>query len=88
KDRKAAEKLLDDLNRSCLIKSRRDNGKKGYPILNLANSAFSRVTQHPEANRWLRYYSTTRTAIFALHDQDMRLPGARFRWLKGLDRTL
>ncbi len=87
-DRKAAEKLLDDLNRSCLAKRRRDNGKKGYPILSLANSAFNRVTQHSEAQHWLRHYSTTRTAIFALHDQDLRLPGARFRWLKGLDRAL
>ncbi|WP_203448981.1 MULTISPECIES: conjugal transfer protein TrbA [Photorhabdus] len=87
-DRKSAEKLLDDLNRSCLIKSRRDNGKKGYPVLSLANSSFNRVAQHPEAKRWLRHYSTTRTALFALHDQDLRLPGARFRWLKGLDRIL
>jgi intracellular multiplication protein IcmP len=88
KDRKAAEGLLDELNRSCLIKSRRDKGQKGYPVLRLANSAFNRVIQSPEAQAWINHYSTTRTALFALHDQELRLPGARFRWLKGLDRTL
>ncbi len=87
-DRKAAEKLLDDLNRSCLIKSRRDKAKIGYPVLRLANGAFHRVSQQAKATLWLRRYSTTRTALSALHDQDLRLPGARFRWLKGLDRTL
>jgi intracellular multiplication protein IcmP len=88
KDRKGAEKLLDGLNRSCLIKSRRDRGKKGYPVLGLATKAFERVISTPEAKAWLGRHSTTRTAMFALHDQDLRLPGPRFRWLKGLDRTL
>nr|WP_241389597.1 conjugal transfer protein TrbA [Serratia proteamaculans]ULG17466.1 TrbA [Serratia proteamaculans] len=88
KDRKGAEKLLDSLNRSCLIKSRRDKGKKGYPILGLATNAFERVINTPEAKVWIGRHSTTRTALFALHDQDLRLPGPRFRWLKGLDRTL
>ncbi|WP_426575590.1 conjugal transfer protein TrbA (plasmid) [Xenorhabdus stockiae] len=87
-DRKSAQKLLDDLNRSCLIKSRRDKGKKGYPVLSLANNAFNQVSLLPEAKRWVRQHSTIRTALFALHNQDLRLPGAQFRWLKGLDRTL
>ncbi|MCW6572802.1 conjugal transfer protein TrbA (plasmid) [Yersinia ruckeri] len=87
-DRKGAQKLLDSLNRSCLIKSRRDKGQKGYPVLRLANDAFYKVANSPVAVRWLRHYSSTRTALSALHDRDLRLPGANFRWLKGLDRTL
>ncbi|WP_186370930.1 conjugal transfer protein TrbA [Yersinia bercovieri] len=87
-DRKGAQKLLDGLNRSCLIKSRRDKGQKGYPVLRLANDAFNKVANSPVAVRWLRHYSSTRTALSALHDRDLRLPGANFRWLKGLDRTL
>ncbi|MGP0955557.1 conjugal transfer protein TrbA [Serratia sp. CY68758] len=87
-DRKAAEALLDSLNRSCLIKSRRDKGQRGYPLLQLANKAFEKVTQTPAAQDWLHQHSTTRTALYALHNRDMRLPCARFRWLKGLDRPL
>ncbi|EBP9312973.1 conjugal transfer protein TrbA, partial [Salmonella enterica] len=37
---------------------------------------------------WVRRHSTTRTALSALHAQDLRLPAGLFRWLKGLDRTL
>ncbi|WP_181409086.1 conjugal transfer protein TrbA [Serratia sp. SRS-8-S-2018] len=87
-DRKAAEALLDSLNRSCLIKSRRDKGQMGYPVLQLASKAFEKVTQTPAAQDWLKHHSTTRTALYALHNLDMRLPCARFRWLKGLDRPL
>lgn len=88
KDRKSAEKLLDDLNRSCLVKSRRDKGEKGYPVLRLANKAFEQVITLPAAGTWMKQHGTTRSALSALHDRDLRLPGARFRWLKGLDRTL
>lgn len=87
-DRKAAEKLLDTLNRSCLVKKRQDGSKRGYPVLSLADRAFSRVSLTPEAQQWITRYSTTRSALSALHAQQLRLPGARFRWLKGLDRTL
>ncbi len=88
KDRKSAEKLLDDLNRSCLVKSRRDKGEKGYPVLRLANKTFEQVIASPAAGTWMKQHGTTRSALSALHDRDLRLPGARFRWLKGLDRTL
>ncbi|EOZ4488627.1 conjugal transfer protein TrbA, partial [Salmonella enterica subsp. diarizonae] len=37
---------------------------------------------------WIRRHSTTRTALSALHAQDLRLPAGQFRWLKGIDRTL
>ena len=87
-DRKAAEALLDSLNRSCLLRSRRDGGKFGYPVLGIASRAFTRVSQTPEARQWIARHSTTRTALSALHAQQLRLPGARFRWLKGIDRTL
>lgn len=87
-DRPAAEKLIDNLNRSCLIKSRRDGGQQGYPVLRLADAAFRRVSQSPKTQLWVKRHGTTRTALSALHAQDLRLPGARFRWLKGLDRTL
>ncbi|MGK2894458.1 secretion/conjugation apparatus DotM-related subunit [Klebsiella michiganensis] len=87
-DRKAAEALLDSLNRSCLLRSRRDGGKRGYPVLSVANRAFARVSKTPQARQWIARYSTTRTALSALHAQQLRLPGARFRWLKGIDRTL
>lgn len=36
----------------------------------------------------MRRHSTTRTALSALHAQDLRLPAGQFRWLKGIDRTL
>lgn len=87
-DRRAAETLLDSLNRSCLLKSRRDGGRRGYPVLSVATRAFARVSKTPEARQWIARYSTTRTALSALHAQQLRLPGARFRWLKGIDRTL
>ncbi|WP_436882967.1 secretion/conjugation apparatus DotM-related subunit [Enterobacter asburiae] len=87
-DRKAAEALLDSLNRSCLLRSRRDGGQRGYPVLSVASRAFARVSKTPQARQWIVRYSTTRTALSALHAQQLRLPGARFRWLKGLDRTL
>lgn len=87
-DRRAAEALLDSLNRSCLLRSRRDGGKRGYPVLSVASRAFARVSKTPQARQWIARYSTTRTALSALHAQQLRLPGARFRWLKGIDRTL
>ena len=42
----------------------------------------------PQAKAWIKHHSTTRTALSALHAQDLRLPAGQFRWLKGLDRTL
>ncbi|WP_202305893.1 secretion/conjugation apparatus DotM-related subunit [Dryocola clanedunensis] len=87
-NRKQAESLLDTLNRSCLFKSRKSKSRRGYPDLDRADTVFRKVLAHPEAAQWFSRYGTARTCLSALHDQDLRLPGARFRWLKGLDRPL
>lgn len=87
-DRKAAEKLLDDLNRSCRISSKRDRGKFTTPLWSIAASHFSRVTKHPEAKKWLSGHRYVRTGIVWLYAHDLRLPPPRWRWLKGVDRTL
>lgn len=81
--RKEAERLLDNLNRST-----RNRKTPGYPDLRLAARAFCLVARSPEALAWIQRYGYARTAIAALHNNDLHLPGARFRWLKGLDRTL
>lgn len=83
-----AEALLDKLNRSTLHSDRRYRNKVGYPNLSLAQAAFSKVTATQAAKDWIKRYSYARTAIQALHDNDLHLPARRFRWLKGLDRTL
>lgn len=87
-DRKAAETLLDTLNRSCLIKSRREKENIGYPVWSAASQAFKRLAAHPAARQWIKQHRYARTALAALHANDLHLPPARFRWLKGLDRTL
>lgn len=81
--RQDAERLLDTLNRSTLNRK-----QPGYPLLHLAERDFYRVARTPEAVTWVTQYSRPRTALSALHDNDLHLPGARFRWLKGLDRPL
>jgi intracellular multiplication protein IcmP len=88
-DRKAATQLLDDLNRSCMIKgllNRQNNSMT--PLYSLANQAFDRVAQAPGVDEWLHSHRSVRTALVALYGRDLRLPPARFRWLKGADRTL
>jgi hypothetical protein len=37
--------LMDELNRSCRLKSRRDKGKFSVPVYALARTAFKRVIQ-------------------------------------------
>lgn len=86
--RKEAEALLDVLNRSTLKTDRRYRNKIGYPNLALANSAFKKVIATEQARNFIRQYGYVRTAISALHDNDLHLPIRRFRWLKGLDRPL
>ncbi|WP_133625184.1 secretion/conjugation apparatus DotM-related subunit [Erwinia sp. LJJL01] len=86
--RQQAEALLDALNRSTLHADRRYKNKVGYPNLSLAAAAFRQVADLPAAQAWVRQYGYVRTAISALHDNDLHLPIRRFRWLKGLDRTL
>lgn len=87
-DRSAALELRDALNRSCGKRQREHGNKRGYPQLSLAEKAFRQVMATPQAKAWVRRHSTTRTALSALHAQDLRLPAGLFRWLKGLDRTL
>ncbi|EBP7191539.1 conjugal transfer protein TrbA, partial [Salmonella enterica] len=84
----AALELRDALNRSCGKRQREHGNKRGYPQLSLAEKAFRQVMATPQAKAWVRRHSTTRTALSALHAQDLRLPAGLFRWLKGLDRTL
>lgn len=86
--RKDAEALLDALNRSTLKTDRRYRNKIGYPNLALANGAFKKVIATEQARNFIRQYGYIRTAISALHDNDLHLPIRRFRWLKGLDRSL
>jgi intracellular multiplication protein IcmP len=86
--RKEAEALVDTLNRSTLKSDRKYRNKTGYPNLSLADADFRRVTSSPDAIEWIRRYRYARTAIQALHDNDLHLPIRRYRWLKGLDRTL
>lgn len=87
-DRPAALELRDALNRSCGKRQREHGNKRGYPQLSLAEKAFRQVIGTPQAKAWIRRHSTTRTALSALHAQDLRLPAGQFRWLKGIDRTL
>ncbi|EKH6912337.1 conjugal transfer protein TrbA [Salmonella enterica] len=87
-DRPAALELRDTLNRSCGKRQREHGNKRGYPQLSLAEKAFRQVIGTPQAKAWIRRHSTTRTALSALHAQDLRLPAGQFRWLKGIDRTL
>lgn len=86
--RKEAEQLLDALNRSTLKSDRRYRNKIGYPNLDIAIPAFRKVIASPAAQTWIKQYRYVRTAIAALHDNDLHLPIRRYRWLKGLDRTL
>ncbi|EAV4974043.1 conjugal transfer protein TrbA [Salmonella enterica] len=87
-DRAAALELRDALNRSCGKRQREHGNKRGYPQLSLAEKAFRQVMATPQAKAWVRRHSTTRTALSALHAQELRLPAGQFRWLKGIDRTL
>lgn len=86
-DRKAATKLLDDLNRSCLVKglARRPTY---LPLYSLAEKAFARVVATPAMAELLAIHGFKRTVLAGLYGRDLRLPSARFRWLKGVDRTL
>ncbi|MBD8792731.1 conjugal transfer protein [Pseudomonas syringae] len=88
-DRKAATKLLDDLNRSCAVKGllRRRN-PHFLPLYSLADTGFSRVIASAGFKGLLTTHRAKRTVLAGLYGQDLRLPSARFRWLKGVDRTL
>lgn len=88
-DRKTATALLDDLNRSCLVKGfLRRKHYSMTPIYRLADKTFARLAQTPQVSEWLQDHVSVRSALAALYGQDLRLPSARYRWLKGVDRTL
>ncbi|WP_261440484.1 secretion/conjugation apparatus DotM-related subunit, partial [Serratia entomophila] len=88
-DRAAASRLLDDLNRSCVVRRfLRRKRVSPVPLFPLANAAFERVVQAPGVNEWLAGHGYVRSALVGLYARDLRLPPARFRWLKGVDRTL
>ncbi|CAG9260951.1 TrbA-like protein [Burkholderia diffusa] len=89
KDGDAAQKLLDELNRSC--HKHTWQGKKGYPDLSLAVKAFDRYASQPEAKQWLAKHPYPRTLLHAMHKVAQttgKLPSSQFRWLKGMDRGL
>lgn len=88
-DRRAATQLLDDLNRSCMHKSLLRKSNPGFtPLYSLADKAFARVLATTGFAELLVTHRFKRTALAGLYGQDIRLPSARFRWLKGVDRTL
>lgn len=88
-DRKAATQLLDDLNRSCMVKGLLRQRPPSYtPLYSLADEAFARVSATPGFAELLATHSYKRTALAGLYGRDLRLPSVRFRWLKGVDRTL
>jgi len=90
-DRKAATRLLDDLNRSCMVKGllrRKVHNLTPTPIYSLADKLLARLDGAPGVNEWLETHGYVSTALAGLYGRDLRLPSARFRWLKGVDRTL
>lgn len=88
-DRKAATTLLDDLNRSCM--TRRPFRAPTFcstPDWRISEAHVRRVLASPGVSEWLKTHRTVRSALAGLYGRDLRLPPARFRWLKGCDRTL
>lgn len=82
KDRNRAKDLLDALNLSCLKTS------SGFPDFTLAETTWDEVSNSPKLVAFLDQRTSTRAAIHALFDNDLIIPPAQFRWLKGIDRTL
>jgi len=88
-DRKAATRLLDDLNRSCMTRRPFKAPVFGsVPNWQLAEAHVAHVLASPGASEWLAAHGSVRSALVGLYGRDLRLPPARFRWLKGFDRTL
>ncbi|EBT2497503.1 TPA: IncI1-type conjugal transfer protein TrbA [Salmonella enterica] len=87
-DRKAALKLMNTLNLSCRIKSKRDNGKFCTPVYSLAKSAFQRVIKSDGAQQWLKQHRYVRSGLVWLYAHDLRFTPPNWLWLKGVDRTL
>lgn len=88
-DRRAATTLLDDLNRSCMTRRLfRAPEFHSMPDWRVAEAHVARVLASPGVGEWLKTHGTVRSALVGLYGRDLRLPPARFRWLKGCDRTL
>lgn len=88
-DREAATTLLDDLNRSCMMRRPfRAPVFRSTPDWRVSEAQIERVLASPGVREWLDIHSTVRTALTGLYGRDLRLPAARFRWMKGCDRTL
>ncbi|WP_262352868.1 secretion/conjugation apparatus DotM-related subunit [Pectobacterium parvum] len=88
-DRKGASTLLDDLNRSCMTRRLfRAPLFRSVPDWSISESQVARVLVSIGVNDWLAQHGTVRSALVGLYGRDLRLPPARFRWLKGCDRTL
>lgn len=90
-DRKAAKKLLDDLNRSCLPRNRKERKrtKNLYrPDFSRAEKAFLTVWQAEGMKEIHATHQYVRTALSGLLGHDIRLPPSQYLWLKPIDRTL
>lgn len=88
-DHSEAQRLLDQLNRSCHTGTWQ--GKRGYPDLSLTDATFTRYAAHPDAAVWLAKHRYPRTLLHSMHKEALafgRLPSSHFRWLKGMDRGL
>lgn len=72
-DRKAALNLMDALNRSCRLKSKRDKGKFCTPVYSLARTAFSKVIKSEGAQKWLKQHRYVRSGLVWLYAHDLRL---------------
>ncbi|MDF3681088.1 conjugal transfer protein TrbA, partial [Enterobacter hormaechei] len=80
-DRPAAKALMDELNRSCRLKSRRDKGKFSVPVYALARTAFKRVIQSEGAKKWLHEHRYVRSGMVWLYAHDLRLTPPNWLWL-------
>lgn len=90
-DRKAAKKLLDALNRSCLPRNRKERRrtKNVYrPDFSLADKAFNTVWNAKGMKEIHATHQYVRTALTGLLGRDIRLPPSQYPWLKLIDRTL
>ncbi|EPG9403106.1 hypothetical protein MEE55_005542, partial [Klebsiella pneumoniae] len=90
-NRKAAKKLLDDLNRSCLPRNRKERKrtKNLYrPDFSLAEKTFQKVWQAEGMQEIHATHQYVRTALSDLLGHDIRLPPSQYLWLKPIDRTL
>lgn len=81
-DRPTAKKLLDALNLSCL------KTRDGFPDFSLAADAWQAASCCDAYREFIRGRVSSRALLHALFDNDLKLPPAQFRWLKGIDRTL